>query len=73
MLMFLFFFVPASLYALADLVPAIKAGERKAPLVYIAVMAAALALWVCLVWNVPLKPPSDYVVPFLKSLFPPLD
>lgn len=69
----LFFLVPASLYTLADLVPDIRAGARKAPLVYIAVMAAAMALWVCVARDVPLKSPSELVAAIVKSIFPPLE
>jgi hypothetical protein len=70
MIMLLFFLAPALLYGIADLTPDIKAGGKKIPIVYLAVMTAALVFWVCVLRGVPLKSPSDIVTKLMSMILP---
>lgn len=72
MIMFLAFFVPAVLFSVGDLRPDWKSGNWKILAVYLAVMALAVVLCVCVLRQVPLKSPSDIVTGIVKAIFPPL-
>jgi hypothetical protein len=72
MVLFLSFFAPAVLLAILDLRPDVKARNWKTVAVYAALDALALALCFCVLRDMHLKSPSDFVSGIIKALFPPL-
>jgi hypothetical protein len=70
MIMMLFFLVPALIYGIIDIVPDIRAGGKKIPVVYLGIMTVALVLWICVWRGVPLKSPSQIVTSLLKMILP---